>query len=170
LEDELYSQVVHDKFDGRYKIISSYAEKAIDINFDGVSNQVLSFELFDLVNSEIIIKKSSYGKRSDLFFIYCWPEQSFPYYFDSTKIDPNYTMSFNLNVYCSEIIFNKDFTTFQCCKSETGSFDLSQRIESVTIDSNGIFEIVSNIKLYTPSGWEEVKINTRYKRYTRDSG
>ena len=157
-------------FHGKYKILSSRAEQALDLNFDGVASIDLKDELPNLGNCNLEIRLPKETKTN--FFIEFWPEQVFggrnggaPAFYDPlVEVHyPNQSVSrtFTFSSDRKAILREEDYAGIDQQRFT--------RPESVTILPGDRIEIVKRKRFYTTAGWSEVRVVTLYERYTMET-
>lgn len=157
-----------EKFEGRYKLISSVADKAMDINMDGTSSTDLLLENPKLEKARLGIRILNYGYH---FIEEMWPMVSSQIsrneVFDPNKVystnDLNYDSYYNLNT----CLLNTDQAEIQLLKDvQEDEVNTLISVESIQVEGNEIIKIKSVRRIYTIKGWLTSQIESRYKRYT----
>jgi hypothetical protein len=155
------------RFNGKYKIISSVADQAIDLNLDGVASVDLKEEFIHFENNFLEIKIINHSNKH--VFMEFWPE---PYFgglagASPTTYDPNVTVAYAQQGVTRLFQFSSDLKKI-LLDPEDVSTDLNRytRPDSVNIKTGDNIEIIKTKKFYTSSGWKEVRVATLYERYT----
>ena len=169
LEDNIFN-FEYDKFHGKYKIIKSTTNEAIDVDLDGAKSNDLLKEIPTLPNSilELRIYKGGY------MFNQSWQE---PFFSKAIESFPtNYTPENKLLGYNSQgelhtFEFTLDYKTIKVIRSKTsGSTDYKWTLpESVNVVGDELIEIITNRKMYTSDGIKMIKITSLYKRYQKST-
>jgi hypothetical protein len=158
---------LYQRFNGTYSIISSLADQAIDLNFDGVASVQLKDELSDLRDCQLEIRILK-GSSSNLFSEF-WPEAFFsglggnaPASYDSTVM-LNYarqsvTRTFTFTTDLNKILLDPDDASIDA--------QLHTRPTTVNILSGDIIEVIKTKRFYTDLGWKEMRVFTQYQRIT----
>jgi hypothetical protein len=160
-----------EQFQGKYEVISSSSEDAVDLNMDGLTSTDLLSENPELAKSGLELRILDADKH---LFEEKWPVENITVTddrpFDPTSYRPSYHIMYALYINPSLCQFDND------CKSIHLLDDLQQhptntliRIESISIEENGIIKVATIRKLFTMTGWVTTKIASRYKRYTMDT-
>jgi hypothetical protein len=155
------------RFNGKYKIISSVADQAIDLNLDGGASVDLKEEFIHFENNFLEIKIINHSNKH--VFMEFWPE---PYFgglagASPTTYDPNVTVAYAQQGVTRLFQFSSDLKKI-LLDPEDVSTDLNRytRPDSVNIKTGDNIEIIKTKKFYTSSGWKEVRVATLYERYT----
>lgn len=159
--------VLHDRFHGQYNIVSATADRAIDLNRDGLASTDLLTEIPNLGRKQSTL--NVFIRENGLK----WFEDSWP--------QPNITRNWNYSspdsVMLDGYLFNplpRDFTFDKAVTSllvEPGPADKANggrtaAPESVTIEGDGQLRVVTLRLLYIGRSWQLVRITTVYKRFT----
>ncbi len=162
------TEALYQRFHGRYKIVSSTADEAVDLNMDGQSSTDLKNELVNLPNSELELRIKNSG--SSYLFYEFWQEPCFgnP---SGGDLPPVYNPSLIIN-YCNQGVgrtfdFSADLKSIYLGpESPTTDTMRYTRPSSVVIKDGDMIEIIKIKRFYTFSGWKYVRVVTLYKRYT----
>jgi hypothetical protein len=167
LEPSEDTSALHDRFHGRYSIVSATAEKAVDLNRDGRASTDLLTEIpnLGLTQSRLNIFIRENGLK---WFEDSWPQ---PY------IGRNWNYSSPDSVLVYDYLYNplpRDFTFDKTVTSllvEPGPADKADggrtpAPEKVTIEGDGQLRVVTLRLLYIGRSWQLVRITTVYKRFT----
>lgn len=167
--NENIEQLLKEKFEGRYELISSISEEAVNLNNDGSSSTNLlsknsSISFYSMVEIRIL-------NEYELFYDEMWPVENsqrlrYKEIISSTYppiINPYYdTFS---NGFISQ--FDDDFKSIRLLRDiQNDPKNTLISIESIIIEENETIKVTSIRKLYTDKGWITTKIESRYKRYT----
>lgn len=155
------------RFHGKYKILSSVADQAVDLNLDGLASVELRDEMPELIdcNLEIRIPKQSSQNSFNEF----WPE---PYFeglagASPTTYNPNVTIMYARQGVTRTFQFSSDIKTILLHPDENGiNQQRHTRPSEVNILAGDVIEIIKTKRFYTSSGWKEVRVVTQYERYT----
>jgi hypothetical protein len=157
---------LQERFHGKYKVVTSTSDEAIDVNLDGVVSTDIKGEIPELVNSNLEIR--IYQKEHPLF-IQFWPEQ---YFSDNIRPD-TYNSRLVIN-YANQSVgrlfkFDSDIKEVNM---NPDKIPLPDSIhfpfpKSVTIETNDRIKVISPKQLFTRSGWKKVEITTIYERFTK---
>lgn len=156
--------LLHERFHGKYKIVTSTSNKAVDINKDGQASTDLLQEISFLSDAELELRIPVPGYNTDgsLFLFTQFWQQQFLTTVNSDTV-ANYAVQgvvryFRLSQNVDEILVAPD--QYQV------DLKLFPLPDEVTIESNGYIKVVMQKLLYTSEGWKSVNITTLYKRYT----
>jgi hypothetical protein len=155
--DEIYQQ-----FYGKYEIVSSISERPVDLDSDGEASIDLIDEMPNIDNSHLVIfiKDNGINDENVLLFIHGWHEQVFSR--SSSPDKANEIPSYVLKVVSSRFILN-DHKDILFLQDDPNEFPLP---EEVSVNDEGQIQTVISRKLFTPDGWQTVKITSTYSRYT----
>jgi hypothetical protein len=158
---------LHDRFHGRYSIVSATADKAVDLNRDGKASSDLLTEIpnLGLTQSRLNVFIRENGLK---WFEDSWPQ---PY------IGRNWNYSSPDSVMVYDYLYNplpRDFTFDKTVTSmlvEPGPADKADggrtpAPEKVTIEGDRQLRVVTLRLLYIGRSWQLVRITTVYKRFT----
>jgi hypothetical protein len=154
-------ELILERFNGKYKILSSISNEAVDINMDGKSSTDLKTELPDL--SRAFLELRILDQPYHLFSLW-WPEQYLSESHDINKPNINYAnqgIGFRFN-------FTNDFNKIILDTTDVTSEQASRFVvpESVIILKDDIIKVVFNESVYTEFGWKTIRVTTTYQRYT----
>jgi hypothetical protein len=163
--------VLHARFHGQYKLVSSTADQAIDLNRDGQASTDVTKEIPDLTlrQTRLIVLIRDGGWNNGLkWFEEWWPQPI---------IIRNYNYSSPDSMMLSGYLSNpmpRDFTvdkTFTSLLVEPGPADKANggrtaAPESVTVLRNDQLKVVTLRLLYISRSWHFVRITTIYQRFT----
>jgi hypothetical protein len=154
---------LHERFNGKYQVISSWSDQQVDINLDGKVSSNLKDELSDLsrVNLELRILKE---EKYNLFSLF-WPEQYLSEGFAADKpiiTFANQALGLKFN-------FSKQVTDLLLDSSDVQPADAKRFVlpSVVKVLSDDVIEVSFSKSVYTSQGWKNITIITRYKRWTR---
>jgi hypothetical protein len=178
------------QFQGKYKIVSSLSDVAIDVNQDGVASTNMLQEIPDLAldnqtkyNVELRITDPSlynpaytpanYPKTPEYFFVQWWPEQFIrtgpgKVWDNNEKIayNPNYVVDYEFQSTLRKFSFSSDHKQITVIPDDNGNPFRWIRPESVTVQDNGQLKTVNKRRVYTSAGVTDVIITTVYERFT----
>jgi hypothetical protein len=158
------------RFHGKYRILSSRAEQALDLNFDGASSIDLKDELPNLVNCNLEVRLPKNTQTN--IFIEFWPEQVFgggngtaPVTYD-LLVEVHYpnqsvARTFQFSADRKVILLEEDHAGIDQQRHT--------RPETITILPGDRIEVVKRKRFYTTTGWREVRVVTLYERYTMET-
>jgi hypothetical protein len=172
--DHLFSQNKRDelfqRYHGKYKILSSRAEQALDLNFDGVASFNLKDELLNLGNCNLEIRLPKNPQAN--FFIEFWPEQKFSGGDGSApaSYDPLVEVHYPNQSVARTFYFSADRKAILLDVDDAGiDQQRHTRPETITILPGDRIEIIKRKRFYTTAGWREVRVVTLYERYTMET-
>jgi hypothetical protein len=158
---------LHDRFHGQYKLVSSTADQAIDLNRDGQASTDVTKEIPDLSlnQTRLILLVRESGLK---WFEEWWPQPIIARNWNYSSPD-----SVMLNGYLSNPV-PRDFTADKALTSllvEQGPADKANggrtaAPESVTVLGNDQLKVVTLRLLYIGRSWQSVRIITIYQRFT----
>lgn len=158
---------LHDRFHGQYKLVSSTADQAIDLNRDGQASTDVTKEIPDLSlnQTRLILLVRESGLK---WFEEWWPQPIIARNWNYSSPD-----SVMLNGYLSNPV-PRDFTADKALTSllvEQGPADKANggrtaAPESVTVLGNDQLKVVTLRLLYIGRSWQSVRITTIYQRFT----
>lgn len=158
---------LHDRFHGQYKLVSSTADQAIDLNRDGQASTDVTKEIPDLSlnQTRLILLVRESGLK---WFEEWWPQPIIARNWNYSSPD-----SVMLNGYLSNPV-PRDFTVDKALTSllvEQGPADKANggrtaAPESVTVLGNDQLKVVTLRLLYIGRSWQSVRITTIYQRFT----
>ena len=171
-------EALYQQFHGKYKIISSYSNIAVDANLDGKESIDLRDEITDFNNPnvEIRIYKAKNGQPNSFFFTQFWQEQFMSGGENQIGVLPkNYEPSMYVNFAMQgggkRFEFSPDLKKIiiSPCQDSYTTDDAKERFknpESVTIETDNNVKIITNKWIFTRKGWVNVTITSVYERYT----
>lgn len=158
---------LHDRFHGQYKLVSSTADQAIDLNRDGQASTDVTKEIPDLSlnQTRLILLVRESGLK---WFEEWWPQPIIARNWNYSSPD-----SVMLNGYLSNPV-PRDFTADKALTSllvEQGPADKANggrtaAPESVTVLGSDQLKVVTLRLLYIGRSWQSVRIITIYQRFT----
>lgn len=155
-------EALYQRFHGKYEIISSVADEALDLNLDGRSSVNLKDELMDFKYSNLELRIRNVS--NDFLFSEFWQEACF-------GIPPGGGVPVDVN-YCNQGVgrtfeFAPDLKSIKLLPDEPITDTLTYtRPASVLIKDGDLIEITKTKRFYTLSGWKYMRVVTLYKRYT----
>jgi hypothetical protein len=174
------TELLHQRFHGKYKIISSISNEAVDVNLDGTKSSNLLEEIADLNfqdRKQFAIEIRIYGPskehlQSGLLFTQAWPEQ----YLQTSQgswnggellsYDPAYSVSYVMQGTVRTFTFSDDLRQIIVNPNENDPSLRWVRPESVHVQADGRLQVVNKRRLYTREGVKAVTITTLYERFT----
>ena len=157
-----------EKFQGKYEVISSISEDAVDLNMDRITSTDLLSENPEISNSGLELRLINDNEQ---LFEEKWPVETIVIpkgeIFDSTNYYPTYSIYYSL--YCNPIScqFEDDYKSIHLLGDiQQNSTNTLISMESITIEENETIKVITIRKLYSMKGWIRTKIESRYKRYT----
>jgi hypothetical protein len=167
--------LLHEKFNGKYELLSAISEKAVDLNNDGKASTELlnenSMILFSTVEIRIPQKDDLFIEDNEFVFSEFWPTENGQRLKDKdvitvyrTKI---YSGNYDIygNVLIGEFMDDLKYGTFITDINDDGKNTLIELKSLEFLDDDKI-EVTAVRKLYTMSGWTVTKIKSLYKKYT----
>jgi hypothetical protein len=161
-KDNSSKDELHERFNGKYKVISSWSDQQVDINLDGKVSSNLEDELSDLSRANLelrILKEEKYN----LFSLF-WPEQYLSEGFSADKPIVNFAnqglgLKFNFSKQTTEILLDS---------SEVQPADVKRFVlpSVVKVLADDVIEVSFSKSVYTSQGWKNITIIIRYKRWT----
>lgn len=159
------------RFHGKYEIISAVSDTPVDLNMDGFGNTYLFDENPEISKSGIELRIND---ELNLFTEY-WPIEYISntgQEFDSSRYDPDYSISYAHYALGDAFQFNEDLTAIELLNKtpmiSNGIVDTRFVYPSaVKIESDDTITVTTQRKLYTSEGYLSVKIVARYRRYTQ---
>lgn len=173
---------IHDRFHGKYKIISSTSDVPVDVNFDGNASTDLTTEILNLaldadekhypeyyLELRIGIDHSNGLLPADLLTEW-WPSQNIlpgaGKYWQGEQLayDPDLDVGYESGGSFGFFKFSEGFKEITVdVKAESFRF---RKPESITVLPGDIIQVVTKRPLYTRQGAKNVTITTQYKRFT----
>ena len=170
--DEDY-EVLKVQYNGKYELLSSYSDKAVDLNMDGVYSTYLPSENPEIERAALIIKiipddgTTESGKH---LFDEMWPVAHVAHrgeeVSDTARHQDSYFIMYAMKLHGCRCQFADNNTTILLDEPYLEESSALISFESVDVDDNYIITLVTRRKLYTIDGWVETRITSKYKRYT----
>ena len=167
LEPSEDTAALHDQFHGQYKLVSSTADQAVDLNRDGQASTDVTKEIPDLnlKQTRLILLVRDNGLK---WFEEWWPQPIIARNWNYSSPD-----SVMLNGYLSNPV-PRDFTVNKAVTTllvEPGTADKADggrtaAPESVAVVGNDQLKVVTLRLLYIGRSWRSVRITTIYQRFT----
>ena len=159
---------LHDRFHGKYKVISSTSSEAIDVNLDGTASMDILTEIPDLINANLEIR--IYEKDTPLFIQFL-PEQYFGYPAEPITYDTTVAINYAKQGIIRLLKFDTDIKKKilhpdQAPLPDSVHFPFPK---SVTIEFDDRIKVISAKRLLTHFGWKKVEITTVYERFTKET-
>ena len=161
------------QYNGKYELISSYSDDAVDLNMDGVYSTDLPGENPEIERAHLeirIIAEDHMTEPGNHLFEEMWPVAHVPdrgeEVSDTARHQDSYFIMYAMKLHGCRCEFTDNNTTILLDEPYLEESSALISFESVDVDENGIITFVTRRKLYTIDGWGETRITTRYKRYT----
>lgn len=165
----------HEKFNGRYELLSAISEKAVDLNNDGNASTKLldenSMILFSTIEIRIPQKEELFLEDNEFVFSEFWPTENDRRLKDKDVITGCRTKicSGDYDMYGNILIgeFKDDLKSGSFINDikDDGKNTLIE-IKSIEFLEDDKIEVTVVRKLYTMSGWTATNIKSLYKKYT----
>ena len=158
---------LHDRFHGQYKIVSATADQAVDLNRDGQASTDLFKEIPDLTlnQTRLLVRIRDTGEK---VFEEWWSQPVIARNWNYSSPD-----SVMLNGYTSQVAFwnftfNKPITSLLVEPGSAANANGGRQAapETVTVEGDGQFRVVTLRLLYVGRSWQLVRITAVYKRFT----
>lgn len=175
--------VLQDRFHGKYGIVSSVSNEAVDINMDGVSSTNL-FEEIDILPFEMnyhfdvevrIYDPNPISSKPSYLFSQAWPEQYISLDNGEWTGGPNLNYDPALQIHflrqgtARQFTFSDDTKLFNVLSTENENPYRWVKPESVEVGATGRLTVVNKRYLYTKSGVKQVLITSVYERFTKET-
>ncbi len=169
--------VLHQRFHGKYEIVSSTSNEPVDINLDGRSSTDMFQEYPYLLENNLridIYGPNKYNTKRVFLFDQMWPEQylripsGLDWQGQLLDYEPGATVDFAEQPATRAFTFSPDVKQLVVIPS-TDATEKSfrwQRPESATVEGDDYIRTINKRRLYTRAGVKDVLITTLYKRYT----
>jgi hypothetical protein len=166
-------QVLQDRFNGKYRLLSATSDQSVDVNMDGRASQDLLTEIPNLQNSYLelkFIERPIFNNKEDNapLFIFSWQEQDLSYEYDKNKpwvyyVNQSYPFHFSFNSGNTEIISipAREMTT-----AEAERFVVPKTLRILKDDK---LQTSFVKKVYTNSGFKLLTIQLLYERWTSET-
>lgn len=168
---------LHQQFHGKYKLVRSVSDMAVDLNMDGITSTDMTKEYYPLESTELRIHLRAGGlyTANDVFlFTQAWLEQ---YVYTPTGNWKGELVDYEKGARVDQVHQGSSylFTLSTDRKSlyvQAGSNQSPDsafrwvRPESVTVESDGRLTVVNKRRVYTSAGVKDIYITTLYQRYT----
>lgn len=171
---------LHDRFHGKYSIVSSVSDEAIDVNMDGKASTNMLAEITQLApdyRCELVLHitgNTQVDGKPGFTMMQAWPEQ---YIWLQTKrgnwewepldYDPKQTVNYAQQGASRLVSFAPDLTVINVDDDAHGDASVRwKKPVSVKVVGKHTIEVVNRKTLYTSEGTKTVLITTRYERYT----
>jgi len=174
---------LQNQFHGKYGIVSSVSNEAVDVNMDGVTSTDLLKEI-DVLPSEknhhFDVEVRIYGPNRlsagpAYIFSQSWPEQYIRLENEEwtggpgLNYDPSLRIDFLRQGTARQFHFSKDLKSLNVLASDNENPYRWVKPESVTVDPSGRLVIVNKRFLYTKNGVKQVSITSVYERFTKET-
>ncbi len=167
--------LLKEKFNGKYELISSVSDKAVDLNNDGIASKNLFAENSTMFFSEIVIQipheEDLFLKENEFCFTELWPtgndlRQKYKEVITTYKTpvnNPFYDLKCNIRIGH----FQDDLKSGTLNKDVDEYWEkMPANYKSVEFGEDETIKITAVRKLYTKKGWITTEIKSLYKRYT----
>ncbi len=169
--------LLHEKFNGKYELISSFSNIPVDLNNDGSESTNLLLENSMLLFSEIEIRIPNepdlFIKDNEFVFSEFWPTEN-EHRLKNKDVIKVYDTPLNTgdyDIYGNILIgvFTDDFRTCTISdyfKIKDDGKNTLIEVKSIDVLENETIRVTVIRKLYTMNGWVLSEIESLYKRYT----
>jgi hypothetical protein len=172
---------LHDRFHGKYKIVSSYTDVPVEINGDGIPTTDLTQELpphANIQNAGLELRVyRDYKRQMEPVFLFTqwWPEQyiwgpglsnSQDWNGEPIAYDPKISVGYPQQGAGYRFSFSPDLKEIIVTGKEDTTNIRWRKPLSVRIVGEHTIELVNKRVLYTRQGTKEVTITTVVERYT----
>ncbi|WP_163323250.1 hypothetical protein [Draconibacterium mangrovi] len=161
------------QYNGKYELLSSYSDDAVDLNMDGIYSTDLPVENPEIQRARLEIKIIAEDRMTEPgkhLFDEMWPVAhiSLPRgeVFDSTRYHESYSIMYAMKIMPCWCEFEDNNSIIVLGEPTIDESSALISFESIDMDENDIITFVTLRKLYTIDGWVETRITSRYKRYT----
>jgi hypothetical protein len=156
-----------EKFQGKYEVISSFSEDAVDLNMDGITSSDLLSENPEIYNSVLELRIINDNEQ---LFEEKWPIETIVIprgeIFDSTKYHPTYSIFYALYSNPISCQFEDDYKSIHLLSDiQQNPTNTLINVVSITIGENETITFKTIRKMYSMNGWIITKIESRYKRF-----
>ena len=169
--------LLYERFHGKYEVIQSVSNEAIDVNLDGKATNDMLVEIPELSEKyrnylELrIYGKSTYNPDLSFLFVQWWPEQYIwvnnkRWEGESLDYQPGLIVNYAMQGSTRRFSFSPDLKQITVQSDETQNSFRWVKPESVTVNADNTIQVVNKRRLYTSAGVNDVVITTLYKRYT----
>lgn len=172
-------KALYQQFHGRYKVLLSIANEALDVNLDGKASVDMMLEIPELATGpQYYIQLTIYGSSQhsptpSFLFTQWWPEQYIRIgsgqEWDGGQLldyNPSYRVAYLMQGGTRRLSFSPDLKQILVQPNENEKPFRWQRPESVAVENTGRLRVVNKRWLYTGAGVKEVLITTVYERFT----
>ncbi|WP_321372259.1 hypothetical protein [uncultured Draconibacterium sp.] len=166
-------EVLKLRYNGKYELLSSYSDEAVDLNMDGVYSTYLPAENPEIERAALIIKiipddrTTESGKH---IFDEMWPDAHVVHrgeeVSDTARHQDSYFIMYAMKLHGCRCQFVDNNATILLDEPYLEESSALISFDSIDVDENGIITLVTRRKLYTNDGWVETQITSKYKRYT----
>jgi hypothetical protein len=174
---------LQNQFHGKYQIVSSVSNEAVDVNMDGVTSTDL-FQEIDILPSEknyhFDVEVRIYGPNPmsagpAYIFSQSWPEQYIRIENEEwtggpgLNYNPSLRMDFLRQGTSRQFYFSEDLKFLNVLPGDKENPYRWAIPESVGVDPAGRLVIVNKRYLYTKNGVKQVSITSVYERFTKET-
>lgn len=174
---------LQNQFHGKYGIVSSVSNEAVDVNMDGVTSTDL-FQEIDILPSEKnyhfdvevrINGLNPFSAGPAYIFSQSWPEQYIRLENGEwtggpgLNYDPSLRIDFLRQGTSRQFHFSEDLKFLNVLSGEKENSYRWVKPESVAVDPVGRLVIVNKRYLYTKNGVKKVSITSVYERFTKET-
>jgi hypothetical protein len=174
---------LQNQFHGKYGIISSVSNEAVDVNMDGLTSTDL-FKEIDILPSEknyhFDVEVRIYGRNPlsagpAYIFSQSWPEQYIHIENEEwtggpgLNYDPSLRIDFLRQGTSRQFYFSEDLKLLNVLPSDKENPYRWVKPESVAVDPAGRLVIVNKRYLYTKNGVKQISITSVYERFTKET-
>ncbi|MEQ9442625.1 MAG: hypothetical protein RIG62_26530 [Cyclobacteriaceae bacterium] len=169
IDDNTFEEI-YQQFHGKYQIVQSMSEQAVDIDGDGRKSTDMLAEIPNLSSTNLALRiyNRSFTQLDTIIYLFtqAWSEQiiSSRDLANDTTLSPAYAIQGATRTFT----LNETRDTLRVVQADADGIDLEQfpLPEEVSVDAVGQIKVVVRKKLFTSDGWQTVKITTLYSRYT----
>lgn len=157
---------IHERLHGKYKVISSISNDAVDVNLDGTATTNILSEIPDLAHANLVILIVA---KDNFLFCQSWPEQYIGHNVIPSGYDPSLVVNYANQGVTRTFSLDATYNNIQV-KPDTNPPPIAERFPlptTVTVEGTNTVKVVFSKKLYTTAGWKTTTITTIYEQYTK---
>lgn len=161
------------QYNGKYELLSSYSDDAVDLNMDGIYSTDLPNENPEIQKAGLeikIIAKDRITEPGKHIFNEKWPVAHVSYrgeeVSDTARYHDTYFIMYAMKLIGGSCQFEDNNSTIILGEPYINESSALISFESIDVDENDIITLVTLRKLYTIDGWVVTRITSKYKRYT----
>jgi hypothetical protein len=160
------ASALHNRFHGKYQLLSADADVPVDLNRDGRASTNLVDELPEVKSSDVIllIKEDNSFK----LFEQAWPQPNVTRDWNASSPDSLIVQGYAMQLSPRSFTFDKSVTNLviEPSPASAATDDRFPTPQVAAIEKDDQLRIVVQRSLFTRKGWQLVRIITVYKRYT----